>query len=368
MYIAIPDSFMSADYPAPMQDDTFINGLNSLINTPIVSYESSEPTSTITIPVTTSTTSTNVLIFLKNHLAIVIGIVVAVVALVIVMTTICCYWRKRSGKKKSKKKDVVFRGNKSSKPHVKHEPPDTASSYSDTSNEYDIQMKTIPAKPKPKRKAINNYNCDYLKLAKEFISSLDWNDKLFDSTFDKCYCPKCYSTKLPDVTQAGEGEYVIPREWARIGLRVDEAFQEEQDIWNRWIVTFHGTTIIAAKSILSHRHFCLPGDTLIDGSVLGIRKGHIPGKQQIYTSPTIAYSSLPGYSPKYEYYSTKTRRIYDVQIVLQCRQKLDALGIQGETVGAGSKRLCQFIPNDRIEYFTKARAALVPYGLLVRLV
>ncbi|CAF4450609.1 unnamed protein product [Rotaria socialis] len=303
MYIAIPDSFMSADYPAPMQDDTFINGLNSLINTPIVSYESSEPTSTITIPVT-----------------------------------------------------------------IKHEPPDTASSYSDTSNEYDIQMKTIPAKPKPKRKAINNYNCDYLKLAKEFISSLDWNDKLFDSTFDKCYCPKCYSTKLPDVTQAGEGEYVIPREWARIGLRVDEAFQEEQDIWNRWIVTFHGTTIIAAKSILSHRHFCLPGDTLIDGSVLGIRKGHIPGKQQIYTSPTIAYSSLPGYSPKYEYYSTKTRRIYDVQIVLQCRQKLDALGIQGETVGAGSKRLCQFIPNDRIEYFTKARAALVPYGLLVRLV
>ncbi|CAF4026617.1 unnamed protein product [Rotaria magnacalcarata] len=180
--------------------------LQYLTITTIVSLSKSK-TSQLLVFLLASTTSSDALIFLKNHLAIVIAIAiaVAVVALVIVMITICCCCRKRSEKKKSKK-DVTFRENKSFKPHVKHEP--SAASHSDTSNKYAIQMKIMPAKPK----ATNNYNCDYLKLAKEFISFLNWNDKLFDSSFDKCYCPKCYSTKLPDVRKAGKGEYVIPRE------------------------------------------------------------------------------------------------------------------------------------------------------------
>lgn len=33
----------------------------------------------------------------------------------------------------------------------------------------------------------------------------------------------------------------------------------------------------AALSMIKHRQFCLPGDTLLDGSQLTIRPGHIQG-------------------------------------------------------------------------------------------
>lgn len=227
--------------------------------------------------------------------------------------------------------------------------------------------KKLP-QPRPARSSKNNYNCPYLKLAREFIRSLGWNDKLFDDSHDKCYCPNCYPAKLPDVLDAGNGHYVIPRKWVRLGVQVNNVFHELHDIWDQWIVTFHGTTLVGAQSILYNSRFCLPGDKLIDGTILGIRKGHIPDKKHIYTSPTIAYSSLPVYSPENEFYSSTTRRAYDVQIVLQCRQKPDSFKIQGETVGATTRRLCPHISNDKIEYFTEIRDSLVAYGLLVKLV
>jgi hypothetical protein len=54
-------------------------------------------------------------------------------------------------------------------------------------------------------------------------------------------------------------------------------------------------------------------------------------------------------------------------VVLQCRQKPGAFTIQGETIGAGGKRICQFIPNDQIEFLTTIRSAIVAYGLLIQL-
>jgi hypothetical protein len=206
-----------------------------------------------------------------------------------------------------------------------------------------------------------------MALAKEYASSLDWSDSLFDSSFDKCYCSNCYPAGYPNVTLAGDAEYVIPRGWMRLGLHVDKALAEQHDIWNDWIVTFHGTTEIAAQSILSHRQFCLPGDRLIDGTVLGIRPGHIPDKKYIYTSPTIAYSSLPVYSPTNSFRSSKFKRVYDVQIVFQCRQKPKTFTIQGETIGADSNRICRYVPNNKVEYYTDIRPSIVAYGLLVRL-
>ena len=220
-------------------------------------------------------------------------------------------------------------------------------------------MSTIPAQSNPK--------CPYMRLAKEFVASLGWNDAVFDSSFDKCYCSKCYLMKYPNVTRAGNAEYVIPRGWARVGLTVDSAFAGQHNIWDQWIVTFHGTSLIAAESVLAHRQFCLPGDELIDGSTLKIRPGHIPGKNHIYTSPTIAYSSLPVYCPIREHRSSKTNLIYKVQIVFQCRQKPKSFSVQPETIDAGDERLCPFIPNSEIEYYTAKRSTIVAYGLLVKL-
>lgn len=206
-----------------------------------------------------------------------------------------------------------------------------------------------------------------MKVAKEFVASLGWKQSYFDESFDECYCDVCYPSSEDDVVTAGNARYVIPRGWARIGLYVDRVVEEEHDIWDKWIVTFHGTSLIAAQSILKNRQFCLPGDLLLDGTRLGIREGHIPGKRHIYTSPTIAYSSLEYYSERVDYQSPKNRRSYEILIVLQCRQEPNSFAVQRETVRAGNNRICPHIPNDQIEYYTEIRPSIVPYGLLVNI-
>ena len=206
--------------------------------------------------------------------------------------------------------------------------------------------------------------CPYLLLAREFVSCLRWPSAIFNSKFDRCYCHSCYESRWSDVLQAGGAPYVIPRGWVRLGVLVDPVVEQVQDIWNRWHVTYHGTSEEAAISILKQRQFSIPGDQLLGGNFLSIRPGHIPGKQYIYTSPTIAYSSLSVYCPSYGFTSKQNQR-YRVKIVLGCRQNPQLMQIQGETVGKERERICPFIPNSRIEYFTEARASLVVYGLLL---
>lgn len=211
-----------------------------------------------------------------------------------------------------------------------------------------------------------NSECPYRTLAKEFIMSLNWKKAFFDRTHDRCYCSHCYKDSWKDVIDAGDSKYVIPRGWVRLGLHLDSAITETHDIWNKWIITFHGTTKIAAQSILTHRQFCHPGDVLIDGTKLAIRPGHIPGQLFVYTSPTIAYSSSPVYSQVYDFHSTENNNNYEVQIVLQCRQMPESYKIGPETIGANKTQICPHIPNSKIEYFTDRRASIHAYGLLVR--
>jgi hypothetical protein len=206
--------------------------------------------------------------------------------------------------------------------------------------------------------------CFQLSLAREFIASLMWPNTIFNTKFDRCYCLACYKYNWGDVLQAGGGRYVIPRGWVRLGIQVDTVTAELNEIWNCWQVTYHGTSVEAAISIIKSRQFSIPGDQLLDGSFLAIRPGHIPRKRHIYSSPTIAYSSLPVYCPVYNF-TTNTNEHYRVKIVLECRQDPKLMHIQGETVGSGSTRICPYITNDKIEYFTEARASLVAYGLLL---
>jgi hypothetical protein len=152
----------------------------------------------------------------------------------------------------------------------------------------------------------------------------------------------------------------------RFGLSVDSVKANRENLWKTWVVTYHGTKIPAARSILAHRQFLLPGDVCDDGTVIAIRPGHIPGKCQIYTSPTIKYSSLSCYCDRYKY-SASDGKQYKAKIVLQCRQQPGTYKTQGETVGSGSIPICNIIPNDRVEILTTIRAAVVPYGLLIQL-
>jgi len=115
----------------------------------------------------------------------------------------------------------------------------------------------------------------------------------------------CYPANEPNTLRVVESDYVVRRGWAGFGLRVDP-FRDE-DLWNTWIVVYHGTTKLAAQSILTHCQLLLPGDRLLDGSNLAIRPGHIPGKLQISTSSTIHYASLNVYSPTNSFISPKIR-------------------------------------------------------------
>ena len=208
-------------------------------------------------------------------------------------------------------------------------------------------------------------SCDYFLECKEFVKHLRWPIQFFDMKQDRCYCENCYTKNQPNTLTVADASYVIPRQWAGFGLGVDP-FRKD-NIWDDWIVVYHGTTPIAAESILTHRQFLLPGDKLIDGTQLPIRPGHIPGKIHTYTSPSIRYASLEVYSTPRRFVSPRTLKRYLVQIVFQCKQKPGTFAIQGETVGSNGKRICPFISNNSIEYFSDQRATIVPYRLLIRL-
>ncbi|CAF1248249.1 unnamed protein product [Rotaria sp. Silwood1] len=208
--------------------------------------------------------------------------------------------------------------------------------------------------------------CSLFKLCQEYVLSLGWEKCFFAPQHDRCYCNNCYSSSQPDVILTAGDTYVVPREWAGFGLSVDPALADYHKLWTEWIVTYHGTSIYAAQSILANRQFLIPGDVLLNGSVLGIRPGHIPGKKHIYTSPSIRYSSLDVYSIRNDFTASSGKK-YKAQLVLQCRQKPGTFKIQPETVGRGQDPICDFISNDKIEYFTEIRVSLVPYRLLVNL-
>ena len=269
----------------------------------------------------------------------------------------------RTGKKSAVRHDKVLPSSASSD-HI-YKGPDRMRGRSASMDLVDDDKAARPSSRAESSHSRSSIACTYFTECEEFVKQLGWRIQFFDMKHDRCYCQMCYPDHLPDTLRVAEADYVVPRDWAGFGLGVDP-FRGD-DIWNTWIVVYHGTTTIAAKSILTHRQFLLPGDHLINGLELPIRPGHIPGKIHIYTSPSIRYASLDVYSTMYSFKSPTTGRRYNAQIVLQCKQKLGTFNIQRETVGWGTKRICDIIPNERIEYYTNRRSTVVPYRLLVRL-
>jgi len=236
-----------------------------------------------------------------------------------------------------------------------------SASITRTANDGTARHHARAASSRPRKR----FSCAYFSECKEYVKQLGWSISFFNNKHDRCYCQTCYPDHLPNTLRVAEADYVVPRRWAGFGLGVDP-FRDD-NLWETWIVVYHGTTPLAAQSILTHRQFLLPGDHLLDGSKLAIRPGHIPGKVHIYTSPSIRYASLNVYSPINPFKSPKTGKHYNVQIVLQCKQKPGTFLTQRETVGWGSKLICNIIPNESIEHYTNRRSSVVPYRLLIRL-
>jgi len=102
-------------------------------------------------------------------------------------------------------------------------------------------------------RARKSFTCTYFAECKEFVKWLAWSISFFDMKHDRCYCETCYPDHLSDTLRVAEADYVVPRGWAGFGLGVDP-FRGD-NLWDTWIVVYHGTTTIAAQSILTHRQF-----------------------------------------------------------------------------------------------------------------
>jgi hypothetical protein len=141
-----------------------------------------------------------------------------------------------------------------------------------------------------------------LAVAQEFLARLELAEVFFDRKHDKCYCGICYKAEWPDVIKSdGPNPYVVPRGWVRFGLQLPpRALALGKKFFNEWSVSFHGAAEAVCKSILHTGGMLIPGDKLIDGSVL--RSGRCAGRQDrvYYTSPTVRYAGL-------RFYATPTR-------------------------------------------------------------
>ena len=130
------------------------------------------------------------------------------------------------------------------------------------------------------------------------VATLGLGAAFFDSAHDRCYCGACYPAEWADAIETdGPCPYVIPRGWARVGLKLHpraEALGEE--FFRRWSVSFHGAAAGVCKQILESGGMLIPGDRLLDGSVL--RSGRCAGRQDsvYYTSPSVRYAGLRFYA------------------------------------------------------------------------
>ncbi|UJR24844.1 hypothetical protein I4U23_006213 [Adineta vaga] len=215
--------------------------------------------------------------------------------------------------------------------------------------------------------------CSYRALCSELVDRLNWPTELFASEYDRCFCKTCYPLTMPNACQANIGNkypIIIPRNWMKFGLKVDEVQTKVHQIWNKWAVSYHGTLPNAALSMIKHRQICLPGDTLFDGSQLNIRLGHIPNQKAFFTSPTIRYAAQNHYATPMEFTSQIDKCVYTAKLVLRCRQMPDSFVIQGQTLNnsqSNESDFCDLIPDDQIEWKTDKRGTVIFDGLCVRL-
>jgi len=207
-------------------------------------------------------------------------------------------------------------------------------------------------------------SCPYYLAAEEVLNTLQIDKVHFERRYDRCYCPQCYKAHYPDVAKNdGPNYYVVPRGWARFGLRVPPQALS-QDVFNKYCASFHGTSAQVATAIVKIGDFLFPGDKLPDGNVL--RSSKCAGRQDegIYTSQTINYAGLKFYAQPAE---GPSGRMY--QVVLQCRQKPGSFKIQGETMKFrknGQFDLCPHVDCEKIEWFTDRRKTLWAHGILIR--
>ena len=177
----------------------------------------------------------------------------------------------------------------------------------------------------------------------------------------RLYTEKDHSFKSGGIT------YDPPVGWYRLKMTVDD--EEEADHWN---YGYHGTKAQFVASIMRNR-LVVPGNKTADGTLIQIQPGHIPGMNQIYTSPSLHYAAHYVYALDTEFHyreeEDSEEKTYYVRTVFQIRQKPGSFKIQGNTLADfcwdSSVRMDDTFTNDELEWFTEDPSTIIPLGLLL---
>ncbi len=122
----------------------------------------------------------------------------------------------------------------------------------------------------------------------------------------------------------GPFPYVIPRGWLRFGLELSvRAKAMGERFFREWCVSFHGAAPEVCKQILEGGGMLLPGDRLLDNSVL--RSGRCAGRQDrcFYTSPSVRYAGLRFYAQPRRFADAAGRAMWG-QVLWMDRSSLSA--------------------------------------------
>ncbi len=198
-----------------------------------------------------------------------------------------------------------------------------------------------------------------LPVCEEYFRSLKL-DLYFQQKRD-CYCKKCQPNNRQKTYKRGGYDFTIPYGWVRFRIQTDRAHAGEKKIFKDWTTSYYGTREEKLEQILRNRLIPLPGDALSDGTIYSDES--VYGKQWL-TSPSINYASDLRFSPMKTFeLPNGIGEIYNVQVVLQCRQKPQTFAVH-----PGRPGICNVIPANVIEWTSDHRATLTPIGLMIRMV
>ncbi|CAF1317998.1 unnamed protein product [Adineta ricciae] len=226
-------------------------------------------------------------------------------------------------------------------------------------------------------------------LVRQLIAAkFNLHRSFFNPSGDMCFCESCHRKSGNKVLYSrGDppSRYVLPVGWMRLGLKVHEGFAESNDIFRKWHASYHGTTASNLEPIFrGGLQLLKPGDVALGGTSIGVRSGHIPKMvhrknlytdsdeefdiNQVFTSPSIRYSSHPAYAQQFIVNHPHRSGVrIGMRFVFQCRQRPGSYKIGQETVGARDLKLDPHFDNKELEWYTKENAGVVLCGLCVQL-
>ena len=187
-------------------------------------------------------------------------------------------------------------------------------------------------------------------LCEAYLKTLKLPDGYFERKYDKCFCKACHKPS-GGTTRCGKGCKQL-HDWVRFGLKIHQAHQKQWNISKTWTTSYYGTSANLLLPILTNRFILFDGDRLDDGSTFD--SGH-PKSGHCVTFPSLVHASERKFSPRVRYRGTDGKN-YDVQVVLQCKQKPDTFSVEGNASSFHS-----------IEWRTGTRSCLTPSGILLKL-